>query len=100
MATTTTSMKKPEEPDNCCMSGCVNCVWDLYREDLEEWVARNPPATSTTYPKEVEVALSSSSSSAAKKEEKESEWIANEDIPVGIRAFMAMEKRLKEKQGG
>ncbi|KAK8249813.1 oxidoreductase-like protein [Phyllosticta capitalensis] len=28
---------RPTEPDNCCMSGCVNCVWDLYRDDLEEW---------------------------------------------------------------
>jgi hypothetical protein len=31
---------KPTEPDNCCMSGCVNCVWDVYREDLEEWAAK------------------------------------------------------------
>jgi hypothetical protein len=31
---------RPSEPDNCCMSGCVNCVWDLYREDLEEWAAK------------------------------------------------------------
>ncbi|RDW71774.1 hypothetical protein BP5796_07808 [Coleophoma crateriformis] len=28
---------KPEEPDNCCMSGCVNCVWDRFRDELEEW---------------------------------------------------------------
>ncbi|KAK7565424.1 oxidoreductase-like protein [Phyllosticta citricarpa] len=28
---------RPQEPDNCCMSGCVNCVWDLYRDELEEW---------------------------------------------------------------
>ncbi|KAK3292411.1 oxidoreductase-like protein [Chaetomium fimeti] len=31
---------RPEEPDNCCMSGCVNCVWDRYRDDVEEWAAR------------------------------------------------------------
>lgn len=28
----------------------------------------------------------------------EKEWLDNEDIPVGIRAFMATEKRLREKQ--
>lgn len=31
---------KPEEPDNCCMSGCVNCVWDLYREEMETWATQ------------------------------------------------------------
>ncbi|RYO97303.1 hypothetical protein DL765_011267 [Monosporascus sp. GIB2] len=30
---------RPEEPDNCCMSGCVNCVWDRYRDDMEEWLS-------------------------------------------------------------
>lgn len=25
---------RPKEPDNCCMSGCVNCVWELYNDDL------------------------------------------------------------------
>lgn len=28
---------KPEEPDNCCMSGCVNCVWEIYNDDLRYW---------------------------------------------------------------
>lgn len=32
---------KPEEPDNCCMSGCVNCVWDLFRDEMEEWALAN-----------------------------------------------------------
>ncbi|KAL7753467.1 hypothetical protein RI367_001242 [Sorochytrium milnesiophthora] len=28
---------KPSPPDNCCMSGCVHCVWDLYADELVEY---------------------------------------------------------------
>ncbi|GCE98308.1 hypothetical protein ZYGM_004365 [Zygosaccharomyces mellis] len=28
---------KPVEPDNCCMSGCINCVWELFNDDIREW---------------------------------------------------------------
>ena len=31
---------RPEEPENCCMSGCVNCVWDQYRDEMEEWALK------------------------------------------------------------
>ncbi|KAI9483575.1 MAG: oxidoreductase-like protein [Benjaminiella poitrasii] len=32
--------EKPVPPDNCCMSGCAHCVWDLYQEDMDEYVQR------------------------------------------------------------
>ncbi|CAK7233669.1 hypothetical protein SCUCBS95973_008672 [Sporothrix curviconia] len=35
---------KPTEPENCCMSGCVNCVWDRFRDEMEEWAAANAEA--------------------------------------------------------
>lgn len=30
---------KPEPPsnDDCCLSGCEFCVWDLYDEDMKEY---------------------------------------------------------------
>jgi hypothetical protein len=33
---------KPIEPtdQDCCMSGCAICVWDVYREELETWKQR------------------------------------------------------------
>ncbi|KAH9886618.1 oxidoreductase-like protein [Xylariomycetidae sp. FL2044] len=35
---------RPEEPDNCCMSGCVNCVWERYRDEMEEWATASTRA--------------------------------------------------------
>ncbi|RFA31101.1 hypothetical protein CAI21_00045 [Alkalilimnicola ehrlichii] len=28
------------EPDECCGSGCIPCVYDLYEEELAEWGER------------------------------------------------------------
>jgi hypothetical protein len=35
---------RPDEPDNCCMSGCVNCVWDRYRDEVEAWAGASREA--------------------------------------------------------
>lgn len=37
---------KPIEPDNCCMSGCVNCVWELFNEDIRDWKNKRKLAAS------------------------------------------------------
>ena len=112
---------RPEEPDNCCMSGCVNCVYDRYREELEEWAAATKKAeVATRKEKGFEGArrrrkeglgnkLEGERSEAVSMDDdggrSEGLWGSDrdeseelfKDIPVGIREFMKQEKRLKEK---
>lgn len=99
---------QPEEPDNCCMSGCVNCVWDRYREDMEEWTAKKNEAQQRLS------ATTTEPDAAAASKGHEAEWTAPKvdspkiakdmwdddvfgNVPVGIREFMKQEKRLKEQ---
>ncbi|KAH3917714.1 hypothetical protein HBI56_111310 [Parastagonospora nodorum] len=110
---------KPEEPDNCCMSGCVNCVWDLYRDDMEEWAEKSAQARAAIQAQRNEgvgsgqmVAGSGVPSHVATSMDddgggSETNWDMDagndtsslfDDIPVGIREFMKTEKKLKMQQ--
>lgn len=112
---------RPIEPDNCCMSGCVNCVWDRYRDEIEEWAAKSAEARTKLQeqrargqatgmmarepgmPGHVAVSMDDDGGGS------ETNWTAAggsdsfaqegadlfADIPVGIREFMKTEKRLK-----
>ncbi|MCJ1439015.1 hypothetical protein MMC27_008405 [Xylographa pallens] len=91
---------RPQEPDNCCMSGCVNCVWDLYRDDVEEWAAKSREARMK------EVQMRGSEGSGSMDDDgggSETNWTQEEgrdlfaDVPIGIREFMRTEKLLKER---
>lgn len=94
----------PEEPDNCCMSGCVNCVWELYREEMEDYSAKNKEAQAR-----LEAARSMDSDGGGSSEGlgvnvgdtkiAKDLWDENvfKNVPVGIREFMKQEKRLKEQ---
>ncbi|PHH78238.1 hypothetical protein CDD80_7192 [Ophiocordyceps camponoti-rufipedis] len=84
---------RPREPDNCCMSGCVNCVWDRYRDDMEEWSARNREAQVRLAGASLDVRLGDAK---VGKDGWDEEAFA--DVPVGIREFMKHEKRLKESR--
>ncbi|KAK0704093.1 oxidoreductase-like protein [Apiosordaria backusii] len=116
---------KPEEPDNCCMSGCVNCVWDRFRDEMEDWAAKSKLAEARVEAaKEVgeQVGVTQDSiestgnmsTSTTTMDDggggSPSNWDADgkatknlwdeelyKNVPVGIREFMKQEKRLKEK---
>lgn len=65
------------------MSGCVNCVWDAYREEVEVWAAR----------KKAKIGLGQTEKVEGDRERAG----LFEGVPVGIREFMALEKKLREK---
>ncbi|OKL62016.1 hypothetical protein UA08_02710 [Talaromyces atroroseus] len=110
---------RPTEPDNCCMSGCVHCVWDDFRDDLENWASRvneaQAKATNTN------TSMRSSDMRQRPRNEVASASLSMDDdgggsetnwempsteggedlfagIPVGIREFMKTEKKLREKK--
>lgn len=92
---------RPSEPDNCCMSGCVNCVWDQYRDEVEEWAAKSSEARMMSVQhKGAESGVSMDDDGGGS----ETNWGTGlgtgdlfADIPVGIREFMRTEKRLKQQ---
>ncbi|KAK9387849.1 oxidoreductase-like protein [Lipomyces mesembrius] len=106
---------RPGEPDNCCMSGCVNCVWELYREDFEDWQQRKRKAKKALInagrfdlwpedfgpnPRDKAAAESKRSSRMEEeldKQEDEDPW---KGIDVGIRVFIETERRLKKQRSG
>lgn len=106
---------RPVEPDNCCMSGCAHCVWDDFRDDMEEWASRVEKAYARAKAKEPEKDLRQTqraevqSASVSMDDDgggSETNWSLptsqGEDdlfagIPVGIREFMKTEKKLRQK---
>lgn len=104
------------------MSGCVNCVWDRYRDEMEDWVSISAKAekklksmggaaaTASQPSRAPEMAMSMDDDGGGS----ESNWtivdsnkgkLAKDfwdeelykNVPVGIREFMKQEKRLKMK---
>ncbi|KAL8804625.1 MAG: hypothetical protein Q9182_002433 [Xanthomendoza sp. 2 TL-2023] len=98
-------LERPREPDNCCMSGCVNCVWDAYREEVEAWAARRRASAEVRVgEEEVEKEKAQKMRGRGKRMigpgdgSADDEGTLFEGIPVGIREFMKTEKRLQAKR--
>lgn len=84
------------------MSGCVNCVWDAYREEVEEWAAKGRAGQSAMMDARAvqgqwRGTRDSEELDKARTKEFQRESLF-EGVPVGIREFMALEKKLREKK--
>ncbi|EEQ40199.1 Oxidoreductase-like protein, N-terminal family protein [Clavispora lusitaniae] len=98
---------KPVEPDNCCMSGCINCVWEMYNDDVKDWNTKRKKAAAemvkrggiwpadfhppVRYLKKENLPQSVRQSAEARKPADE-EW---GNVPVSIRVFAEMERKKK-----
>ncbi|KAG7665418.1 uncharacterized protein J8A68_001106 [[Candida] subhashii] len=112
---------RPPEPDNCCMSGCINCVWEMFDEDLKEWndkrilAAKELVKAGGRWPENFHAPLKylkrenypesimHKSEAELKEEQEEASRTSDEDdswggVPVAIRVFAEVEKKLKEKR--
>lgn len=105
---------KPTEPDNCCMSGCINCVWEIYNDDVKDWNAKRKQAAvkmaseGGVWPADFHPPiqylklenlppnLSDKVRAAPKQMAKDDESWSN--VPVQIKVFAETEKRLKSKK--
>lgn len=113
---------RPDEPDNCCMSGCVNCVWEQYREELEDWATlsaqarervlaqraetKGPATGSITaepgMPHHIATSMDDDGGGSETNWQQGMEFKGGKedifgDIPVGIREFMKTDKKLRDR---
>ncbi|KAG2173812.1 hypothetical protein INT43_005232 [Umbelopsis isabellina] len=80
--------ERPKTPDNCCMSGCVHCVWDIYQEDMEYYrekkkaLRKKMIAANEIIPPELQPKFNAGGD-------------ATDDLDPGMKAFLEMEKKLQ-----
>lgn len=76
----------------------MNCVWDAYREEVEEWAAKGLAGKSSVTDARAVVQGQQGGATTDTKEFQREDLLGG--VPVGIREFMALEKRLREKEAG
>ncbi|CAN3377034.1 hypothetical protein DIURU_002038 [Diutina rugosa] len=100
---------KPVEPDNCCMSGCINCVWELFNEDVKEWKEKRSEAakaikkTGGVWPADFHPPLKELAPENRPKDVEDVEdGVETKDdawggVPVAMRVFAETERKIKAR---
>lgn len=101
---------KPAEPENCCMSGCINCVWELFNEDVQDWNTKRAQAAQRLkevggrWPENFDAPVSMlapenlpllQSRDIEHSPEQEDAW---SQVPEGIKVFASVEAKIKARQ--
>jgi hypothetical protein len=99
---------KPVEPDNCCMSGCINCVWEMFNDDIKDWndkreiAAKNLVKKGGVWPadfhppvKHLTPANLPKDFAPVKTKKADEGWGS---VPVAMKVFAEFEKKLKTRR--
>lgn len=98
---------RPIEPDNCCMSGCINCVWEMYNDDIQDWKDKRKEAAKALvkkggiwpadfHPPVRYLTPANLPKQMSPQDKTESDGWA--DVPISIKVFAEFEKKLKAKK--
>ncbi|KAK9722084.1 hypothetical protein K7432_002971 [Basidiobolus ranarum] len=77
--------ERPQEPTTCCMSGCANCVWDVFNDDIKEYNEAVKNIRSDYQAKGIPI-----------PEELEQELSQEIEVDPSMKAFLDMEKAMKK----
>ncbi|ORZ20744.1 oxidoreductase-like protein [Absidia repens] len=93
--------EKPPPPENCCMSGCAYCVYDIYQEDMESYkhdmsaLRQRFANADQDLPEALQTKKKTSPQSNSGTENDDDD--DDDDMDPTMKAFLEMEKKLNAK---
>ncbi|KAG0305981.1 hypothetical protein BGZ97_000917 [Linnemannia gamsii] len=92
---------KPSPPgaEDCCMSGCAHCIYDIYEEDRQEYKTKLARAldeiSKAGLPPPPNISNKKGDSIGASADNAQSTNDEDDDMDPGMKAFLELERKLK-----